>query len=593
MDFIKYLIPTENFAIGVVIAQFLLFFYCCISFFRQRIFLSQTKKDIESCHDVTRLSTTLLTSKLSDEKESAAQFYSYTESTGLTNSSPVYHHLKTLFNAGFNQSNLDVQALLKNTSAIVTNKNQIFRSIISLFIVLGLLGTLWGLASSLFQLSVSADTSTLDNKLLTENFRLMLSKLSGAFAPSIWGVGLTIFSVGLFISLQKRSQILCLLLERETLGNWGLYLLPTTSQHLYKQLQRNEEQLQINLKSAHEVEKFAKTIEKDAEGLANEVAETRLKFKDLRQASENLIKFSEKFGESLVNFPTLQTDLHKINQQVLEDSTIVRENFARSLADSEKIHQQNNTLLILLSEHLNQQNNSFNGHLEQQNRSLNEHFEKQSLANNMQYILQGKELNSILASLKLYEASYLETRKSIDETLLKTLFAVEEAHQKLGQHNESVIKGLVESVGNPLREELTQILIEVPSILGEVSTKLGQTHIPLDLAAERMSAITEKFDNRTEDLVGGLQREFASQNLQDKKYLEDLKTIKENISSLNSNLQIFTQRLENFSKRAVQTTRQSNPNSSENEVLRQVPPKKFYDRFIPNRLRSWIKGEKR
>jgi len=97
-------------------------------------------------------------------------------------------------------------------------------------------------------------------------------------------------------------------------------------------------------------------------------------------------------------------------------------------------------------------------------------------------------------------------------------------------------------------QEIITSVTTIPADLNSISTKLGQINIPLERASERMSAITEKFDSRTENFVGGLRNEFATQNQQNHEYLLDLNKVNNSIASLNSNLLSLSIKLDSFNQ---------------------------------------------
>ena len=83
----------------------------------------------------------------------------------LDKGSSVTKHLKAIFLAGWNESRLEVGELINHTTSNLFRWNNLFRSVLAVFIVIGLLGTLFGLADSLVELSpalkANAETQTL------------------------------------------------------------------------------------------------------------------------------------------------------------------------------------------------------------------------------------------------------------------------------------------------------------------------------------------------------------------------------------------------------------------------------------------------
>ncbi|MBK8809276.1 MAG: MotA/TolQ/ExbB proton channel family protein [Acidobacteria bacterium] len=557
MDYITYLFPTELFGKIIIIIQSGLFVLWFVFVIFRAINLIRTKREITNCKDITSLVKTLERAGNPAVNMAKANFDDFRKVALLPDKSLIVSHLETLYRAAFNRSNLDVQSLIKNTEARITKSNQSYRSVISLFIVLGLLGTLMGLATSLSKLSINP--SGPNNSVLSESYRLMLEQLSGAFTPSILGVLLTILGVGVFAVLQRYIYGVCLLLEKETVSNWAINLFPSTPQQLTKQLERSEQQLQDNLKAAQDVAAFAQEIRDDAEGLKKDINETRVKFKDLRDASENLVKFSENFNKSINNLPAFQNELRELNKQTLKNSELLQITVGHSL---QVMHNGLNTVMQNIDEKLTNflvpLQTNFNKSLEdsevflESNKEFLEtvraHFAEQNESFNTQYNEQKEQLTTLLGSLNLYEEAYVSSRRSIDETLVETLAAVKEANQKLGNQNEAVIRGLAETIGTPLKEEMTNALGTISTELGRVSTTLTQTTTPLDLAAERMSAITEMFDTNMGALLDQIRTEFSDQNQQNHDYLAQIQLLNSALGTLSQDLGSLRESLNNMEK---------------------------------------------
>lgn len=611
MNSLEYLYPNNPVEQIIIALQLLLFLIWLILVILQYISLQRTSREIKSCDSISSLSKQNAISPPSNESEALARLKVYCGEVLLPDKSPIYSHIKTLYRAGFFQGNLDVQALINNTTSVISGFNHILRSILSLFIVLGLLGTLFGLATSLAHLPAnlgslptSGDNPSVTNGVLSEGFQTMLESLGSAFTPSLTGVLLTVLGVLIITVLQKRMHTVSLLLEQETLSDWLLYLYPTTPQHLSNQLTRSEKQLKENFDAAKKVAEFAGDIRNDAEGLREEINETRTKFKDLRTASENLVKFSESFSESTHNFPGFQNELRDLNKQVLVDSKLLHVTIGNSLKRMDEgfidvlnsVNSKLGEFLIPLQTNFNQSLEDNKGFLDGNRSFLSEvrdHFSQQNEFFDRQYSEQKNTLEVLFQSFKSYEETYISTRKTIDETLINTLSAVESASEKLGTANEAVIRGLIEAIGDPLKAEVTSTMQEIvigintiPADLSTISKKLGQINIPLEKASERMSAITEKFDSRTENFVRGLRDEFASQNKQNHEYIQDLNKVNTTITSLNSNLLSLSAKLDSFNQN-LGKTRSASFNSQMIEKpslgsgrVKLVKRKRFYQRIF-------------
>src|SRR3569833_2892270 len=80
-------------------------------------------------------------------------FDRYLEEQRLPTRGVVAAHLRAIFDAGLHESRLDIGDLLRHTNAKLFRANTLLRALLSIFVILGLLGTLFGLADTLKALS--------------------------------------------------------------------------------------------------------------------------------------------------------------------------------------------------------------------------------------------------------------------------------------------------------------------------------------------------------------------------------------------------------------------------------------------------------
>lgn len=588
MDILNSLFPTELFAQIIVIIQLILFGFWLLFLVRKSRYVSITRSEIERLHDVDELVGEVELSALSLKNDASKTFQRFAQSRRSSKNSFVYRHLETIFLAGITRSELNIQALLKSSSARIAAVIQPMRAVLSLFIVLGLLGTLFGLSTSLGKLSTIPEGSLTSGNSLSTGYFEMLKQLSGAFTPSILGVALTIIGVAIFAFLQRRASGLVFQLEEETLMTWARRLIPSTPDHLFKQLQRSEKQLQENLEAAQEVAEFAHDIRNDAEGLKTEINETRLKFKELRDASENLVVFSQNFSNSMLNLPEFQTELRDLNRQMLADSEALHIVLGQSVSSMNSgvdsaLSMMEERLTGILGpirsdvDHSINESRSLLSEIRQVLVDMNERFEAQTSHFQSERDEQRLQLHDVLQTLKTYESSYIESRQAIDQTLLKNLEAAEKANLTMGQHNDALITGIDKALGVPLRDELAKSLEGIPSSLKGISTSLGQTNIPLDQAAERMSHITGMFKDTAETLTKDIRAEFNTRNKTNDKAAEDLKGIKTSIDTLNQRIKDLTTSLKGSSKQSAKIK----PTTVENGDAPFLPAKKV--RFASTR----------
>lgn len=477
MDFQSFINPTEYWARVVIYFQIGLFIlwviFLFVSIFRKLTILSKIKQ----CEDVGDLQVFILNKNSNPETSQlgagnvlpvkAATFFDNYCKDKIKPSSSLYSHLKAIFTTGYNESQMSTDALIKNTAARLTSGNLAFRSILSLFIILGLFGTLIGLSESLSHLSsISLGDAEFSSQSLKNGLETLLGKLGGAFAPSIWGVTLTF--VGIFgFALYQWLLInpLLQLLEYQTVTNWFPNLVPTPSQRVYEKLRLTEE-------TAHNVEKLISTVQTNTGALAQNIENANVRLSDLDAASQtiagscvNLNHFVGIFTENLNAFATrFQTSVDTL----------------APLSD---------TLKNLYTE-MNQKSDEFQQAVKQTINNSQD-FREQIKT---EFDRQSQLSEDMLKSLKLYETAYLESRQTTDAKLTETLVAAETALNKLAEQNEEMIRGIVKSVGDPLRSELI-------SELGEVSAR---TNTKLDEITESSNTKLDEFAQKLEQVLGGV-----------------------------------------------------------------------------------------
>ena len=93
------------------------------------------------------------------ETDANPVFQDFCEERSVSQNSFISKHLKAIFLAGWNESRLEVSELINHTTSNLFRWNSLFRSVLAIFIVIGLLGTLFGLTDSLVELSPALKAS--------------------------------------------------------------------------------------------------------------------------------------------------------------------------------------------------------------------------------------------------------------------------------------------------------------------------------------------------------------------------------------------------------------------------------------------------
>ncbi|HZE72490.1 MAG TPA: hypothetical protein VE135_23520 [Pyrinomonadaceae bacterium] len=515
MKVLKYLTPENQVAQWIVYALLTLFAswlaVLLLTLKRHLGFKSQIKR----CNDVTELiesnpiAPASVPSTVLSNFDNDQVFRTFQEVRGLGERSLITKHLWAIFEAGRNESQLDIRSLIKNTSDELFRSSGLQRSLLSIFIILGLLGTLFGLADTLASLdTLLHGTAKLDNDVLGQSLQRLLGTLKSAFAPSIWGVSLSIIGV-LLLSLYLRIIALPLLglLERQTLTVWVPQLMPTTSQKLLMKLQLTERQMQKSFEAAQQVAQFADNIKEKTGDFAETLGTANRTLKQMTKVSGNLETFSQNFIEGVRTLAPFQQDLRGLYQQVADESKAFHQSVESSIVESREFR------------------SGLKAQLDTQQQTLTQ----------------------MLSGLKSYEQAYVSNREQIDQKLGELLVEAQRAFENLSRRNQELGAALDEELGKPLRESLGQnlngIQTELQERLGEVrdslqvqlgalGTRMERLDQPLNDAARNFGDTFSNFNETTRGLLTKLQLEFAKQNETTQKQLQRLESLSENVPRL-------------------------------------------------------------
>jgi len=515
MRLIDYLIPQNPIALWIVCLLLVLAAFwlglLLVSLWRHIRYTLQIRR----CADVSELrwpdsDLSVITPSDSEETESPEeQFRAFRQNKQLPQKSPIARHLYALFEAGRHESQLDVRGLLKNTSDELIRINTLHRSLLSVFIVLGLLGTLFGLADTMSALDeLLRGTSKLNNDTLSLSLQQLLGTLKGAFAPSILGVSLTVWGVLLFaFYLRVVALPLSGLLERMTLTVWVPQLVPTPSQKIRERLQLSKQQMERSVEAAKQVTEFADDIQSKTGSLRETLGLTTEAFKKMSDVADSLGSFSLHFQVGVQALVPFQRDLQSLYQQMKDESRVFQESVQRNIAGSEDFQQR------------------IQGQLTSQH----------------------EQLVRVMNALEMYEAAYLESRKGIDTKLAEVLEQAKHAFQSLGHRNEEISHTLENALGKPLREDLAVglagVQAELQKQLGEIAgslqiqlsslgERLRQLDAPLNTAAGKFTDTFSNFEGTTREWLTKLQREFVQQNETNQQQLQRLESLSQEIPRL-------------------------------------------------------------
>ena len=437
-------------------------------------------------------------------------FSEFCEKNGLNRRSPITKHLKAIFVAGWDETRLEVGELINHTTSELFKWNNLFRSMLAVFIVIGLLGTLFGLTDSLVKLAPAlrtnaevqnttennqvndpGETSTENSKKMVEALSKLMDDIKGAFAPSIWGIIFTIVGVILYgFYLQFAYHPVKSVLERLTLTVWVPQLYPTTSQRLIQTLQQSESQIQKGFETAAQfsesVEKVHGNIDEFNESLkqasaitqplSDSVTQINRAASDISTAAEvlntgfteNLDKFSEKFTASVTQLTGFQDQIRELHQEFQQ-------------AANEKLDQQNQNLTQA-----------------------------------------SDALEEVLNALKAYETAYIDSRKQMDETLKAFISKATETHtsiykenrewfEKMNADNQQQLSAMQDHLAGNFETLKQNLVNELKKVTSGLAEKFGNFQEALDSRLEVLNERLENFDTPLKEIVEEIKGVFDEQ----------------------------------------------------------------------------------
>ena len=502
--FSEYLFPKNPIALGVITFLIGFFLVWLIGLIRYWHWLWSERRRIEKNQDVQPLVTARQARNRgredNDQKaDPESTFNEFCQKSSLGERSPIAKHLKAIFLAGWDESHLEVGELINHTTSDLFKWNSFFRSMLAVFIVIGLLGTLFGLADSLTGLppaleasaaseipiennqeSAANETSTENSKKMTQALGDLLYKMKGALAPSIFGILFTILGVILYGAyLQFACHSVKSILERSTLTVWVPQLYPTTSQKLIQTLQQSETQMQKGFETAAQ---FSESVEKVhgnigefnesltqaraiTQPLSDSVTQINKAASDISTAAdvlntsftESLDKFSKEFTSSVTHLTGFQNEIRDLHQQFQEAA----------------------------NQKLNQFQEAANQKLDQQIETLNK---------------QDQNLTTTVEVLQNCEKLYVDSCKQIDNTLQEFLKKTTEASANIETTNRKFLEEINTTNSEWIKEIQEQLKTELAIIQPTLKEQLkGLTkQLTSDLKGvqgtldEKLKALTEQ-----------------------------------------------------------------------------------------------------
>lgn len=499
MGILSYIIPQEWVLRIIIIAMIAL----AVFVIRKCWILSTLGKEnlamLDRMENVGDLEKALLKNDANLDQE----FAKYETALGKNdNTSVLFEHLKAIYDAGAQSSRLDADLLVKNTVDKIFTDVDSIKTSISLFLVIGILGTLAGLAISIGGFNGANFVMTGQNSSTADELSLLFGNLRGAFAPSMWGVFFTIvFVFGYSWKIQEGCiNKVTEKLTINTIRNWLPKLYPTDFQRGDQSLVK----LNATIANADGINNGVRTLEKN-------LSSSNQTLRQLAKVSDDIQKASDRFDKStdkIVKIKELYDELKKTNDifhssleslinsaiQDRKDSykeyiEIVEKNYAAVQDANQKMKDQMGQYFDALTEVLKKQNSAFSAGLQGQIDTW-----KATLNN------QNAQLQEVISQLKAYDTSFFQTVNESRESLNKSIEVNRNAaivNQELGKKLHEIEEKLLSRQD----ELMVQISQPITSQLSGVAQALQHIQQPLNEAVKNIEKMANYNQRQTSETM--------------------------------------------------------------------------------------------
>ena len=525
--FSEYLSPANSIALVIVICLFCFFIAWLVGLITYWLRLSRKKGQIENNQDIQSLVTARQErdrGRDDNEAETDANpvFQGFCAERSLSENSFISKHLKAIFLAGWNESRLEVSELINHTTSNLFRWNSLLRSVLAIFIVIGLLGTLFGLTDSLVELSPAlkasaeaqtptengkasapADANSGNSRQMTKALSDLMDDIKGAFAPSIAGVFFTVLGVILYgIFLRFACHPVKSTLEQSTLTIWVPQLYPTTSQKLIQTLQESEAQMRSGYETAVRVDGMVENIQTNVDEFN----------RSLTQVNAITEPLAESGTEINAAASAISTAAAELNQGFTESlngfADVLNRGFLQSLSEFSDKFTSSVTQLTGFQDEIRKLHQEFqeaaNQKLDQQTEKLNQQ--------NQNLIQASNALGQVLNALKDYETAYIDSRQQIDETLQAFISKATETNtsiytenrewfEKMNADNRRKLSAMQKHLEGNLQTLKQNLVNELKNVSSGLAENLGDFQEALDSRLEVLNERLENFDTPLKETV--------------------------------------------------------------------------------------------
>lgn len=398
-------------------------------------------------------------------------FKMFEDNNGRTdNNMPIFEHLKAIYDAGRKSSRLDADLLVKNTIDKICTDVDMIKSCISIFLVIGILGTLIGLGLSIGSFNGDSFIINAQANNTAKELSKLFGNLRGAFAPSMWGVFFTILFVICYTFFIQEGCINKLTdkLTTNTIKVWLPALYPTDFQKGENTMHRLKDTINN-----------ADAINDSAKDLLDNLSATNGTVKALNDMSVALNQSIERFDDGSNKIKELQETIAALSQQLTDNNKHYQEWMTNTLMQTTQFQASNKQLL------------------QEQAAEVKQSFEYQN-----------NQLREVVQTLKLYDQHALDNQVELNNKLIVATDGMQNVVDNLAERDERIIT----TVGKPLNEQLQDMSTQLAVNLKQINEQLKKINNPLNTAAVEIQKTFGDIVKTQEQMFaakGGLSKEDA------------------------------------------------------------------------------------
>ena len=423
----------------------------------------------------------------------------------------VFDHLKAIFDAGRKSSRLDADLLVKNTIDKICTDVDTIKSCISVFLVIGILGTLIGLAISIGSFNGDSFIINAQANNTAKELSKLFSNLRGAFAPSMWGVFLTIsFVIAYTVVIQEKYiNKLTDKLTTNTIKVWLPALYPTDFQ--------KGENTMVQLK---ETIQNADGINNSAMELLSNLSVANETVKSINGVSEVLSESINRFDDGSKKVAVLKDSIEALSKQIEENDQKYIEWLNNAITQTNQFQLDSKQILL-------EQANAVRENFAAQASAVRENFAAQTDAVRENFAEQNEQLKVIVNTLKIYDDHALrsqdELQKKLAESINNNMQTANDMQFAVGELTNRN-KDIIAAVGAPLNQQLTGMSDKLTESLNEMTIQLKQVKASMDKIDSPLQSTADQLQEMFGNMLASMDQIMAAKSGIDAETIELLRS---------------------------------------------------------------------